>query len=80
ESPLHIPRPPNPWILFRSDFNRRQIRESKTRQAFVSQDASKEWRKASKEDLAYWRQKADEALDAHRKLYPNYVYKPQRGK
>ncbi|TEB23105.1 hypothetical protein FA13DRAFT_1460187 [Coprinellus micaceus] len=82
-----IPRPPNSWILFRSDRAQRITRQwghqypgIKLRQDALSKTISTEWRSLSPEEKQFWNLLAAEKAREHKLMYPNYVFKPQRGK
>ncbi|KAA1475160.1 hypothetical protein DENSPDRAFT_411801 [Dentipellis sp. KUC8613] len=73
------PRPPNAWILYRSDKIKelppREDGRSRT-QAEVSQMVSKMWAEVSPEERADYEAKADRAKAAHMKKFPDYKYAP----
>lgn len=79
---LKIPRPPNAFILFRSDILKK-IREkdpkNKTgKQRFLSRVAGEAWRRITPEERQAFNKLAEEARADHLKKYPNYKFSPQR--
>ncbi|PBL02461.1 hypothetical protein ARMGADRAFT_255701 [Armillaria gallica] len=79
---LKIPRPPNAFILFRSDILKK-IREkdpkNKTgKQRFLSRVAGEAWRRTIPEERQAFNKLAEEARADHLKKYPNYKFSPQR--
>ncbi|KAK0486878.1 hypothetical protein EDD18DRAFT_651982 [Armillaria luteobubalina] len=77
-----IPRPPNAFILFRSDILKK-LREkdpkNKTgKQRFLSQVAGEAWRRTTPEERQAFNNLAEEARADHLKKYPNYRFSPQR--
>ncbi|KAK0453549.1 hypothetical protein EV421DRAFT_689629 [Armillaria borealis] len=77
-----IPRPPNAFILFRSDILKK-IREkdpkNKTgKQRFLSRVAGEAWRRTTPEERQAFNKLAEEARANHLKKYPNYKFSPQR--
>ncbi|GAA5917296.1 hypothetical protein JCM5296_003052 [Sporobolomyces johnsonii] len=44
----------------------------------ISVIVSQVWKGLSKEDKAYWEQKAQEAKEEHQRLHPDYRYRPQQ--
>ena len=71
------PRPPNPWILFRSDRSR-ELSAQKIPQSQVSKIVSDNWRYASAEVKNFYAAKAAEAKAAHAAKYPGYRFAPQK--
>ncbi|KAJ7199665.1 hypothetical protein GGX14DRAFT_373003 [Mycena pura] len=72
----YVPRPPNPFMLFRSWYCwywkwRRQPGVN------LNDAASREWNAFSPEERAPWEALAKEKKKEHETLYPNYKYKPQ---
>ncbi|KAI0765896.1 hypothetical protein BD413DRAFT_673123 [Trametes elegans] len=87
----YIKRPENAFILFRRQrcTERQTAREEeasvsgpvkKQRQADLSKTISQQWKSLSAEDRQYWENLAKEKKKEHEKMYPNYVYRPQRNK
>ncbi|KAJ3987234.1 hypothetical protein F5890DRAFT_1499428 [Lentinula detonsa] len=76
----HIPRPPNAFMLFRSDFLKRHVipRSVEKRQQTLSRVAGEIWNLMPAEEKKSWYDKAAEALTLHKKNYPNYKFSPVR--
>lgn len=76
------PRPPNAWILYRSD----KLQElpppphgqPKPTQAEVSKIISAQWRAESDQVRAMYEQRAESAKAEHARLYPNYRFAPMK--
>lgn len=83
----HIPRPANAFILFRSDpASRAEVlvqargdggETRQERQADISKQLSEVWKKLPADVKAYWRQRAEEAKEEHKRQYPDYQYRPR---
>ncbi|KAL0578971.1 hypothetical protein V5O48_003011 [Marasmius crinis-equi] len=71
-----IRRPPNAFILFRSDWKQRQthIERDETK---ISRMAGIAWRNLPPQEKAYWERKAHEAKIQHKAAYPEYRYAPK---
>lgn len=85
----HTPRPPNAWILYRSQKFReiQQNRESQTRsgstdkpksQAEISRIISQLWQNETSAVKQKFEAMADEKKLAHQKMYPTYRYRPKK--
>lgn len=76
----HIPRPPNAFMLYRSDlFHKRVVPlEIEKRQQNISRIAGQCWRMLSEEEKAVWYAKAAAARADHHAKYPYYKFKPGR--
>ena len=72
--PTHIPRPPNAFMLFRSDLCTRITVERDHRQ--ISRIAGIRWRALTPAERVPWQQLADEAKRQHALKYPGYKYTP----
>ncbi|KAG7100270.1 hypothetical protein E1B28_002043 [Marasmius oreades] len=80
----YIKRPENAFILFR----RKCVEEreaaaaagKKERQADLSKAISQQWKALTPEERKYWGQMAKEKKKEHEKMYPDYIYRPQRVK
>ncbi|KDE09441.1 hypothetical protein MVLG_00343 [Microbotryum lychnidis-dioicae p1A1 Lamole] len=75
------PRPPNPWILYRSAQIQRlraDPRFVKTSQCEVSRLISYMWRDETSESRLKYEQLAAEAKAAHALAYPDYTYRPAK--
>ncbi|KAJ3800397.1 high mobility group box domain-containing protein, partial [Lentinula aff. detonsa] len=69
-------RPPNAFMLFRSDFLKRHVipRSVEKRQQTLSRVAGEIWNLMPAEEKKSWYDKAAEALTLHKKKYPNYKF------
>lgn len=89
----YIKRPENAFILFRRKCceDRQQADDAthddpavapakKQRQADLSKTISQQWKSLSAEERAHWEELAKEKKKEHEKMYPGYVYRPQRVK
>ncbi|SCZ89137.1 BZ3500_MvSof-1268-A1-R1_Chr1-1g00984 [Microbotryum saponariae] len=75
------PRPPNPWILYRSAQIQRlraDPRFVKTSQCEISRLISYMWRDETPESRLKYEQLAAEAKAAHAIAYPDYTYRPAK--
>nr|AHL24885.1 mating-type protein MAT1-1-3 [Ophiostoma himal-ulmi] len=70
-----IPRPPNAWIIYRSQKSkeiRKQIPHATA--GYISTVVSKMWKLESRETRLCYNSKAIEAQKLHREMYPGYKY------
>ncbi|KIY68227.1 hypothetical protein CYLTODRAFT_489958 [Cylindrobasidium torrendii FP15055 ss-10] len=80
----HIKRPPNAWMLYRSDFNKkakdaaRHNPELRKSGQTISSQASETWGNMSTEDKKVWFEAAGEAAHQHAAKNPDYRYQPIR--
>lgn len=85
----HTPRPPNAWILYRSQKFReiQQDRDSQSRsgnaekpksQAEISKMISAMWASETREVKDRYEAMADEKKLAHQRMYPTYRYRPKK--
>ncbi|KAG8803348.1 hypothetical protein FRC18_007324, partial [Serendipita sp. 400] len=74
----HIPRPPNAFILFRSDLVARKAVPASLEadHSTISKIIGVCWRTLPARQRKRWEQKALEAKAAHKKQYPDYRYTP----
>ena len=74
----HIPRPPNAFMLFRSDFLRRGIipPHVECRQQNLSRIAGQCWNLLSPEEKGRWQDEAAKVLAEHQKRNPDYKFSP----
>ena len=76
------PRPPNAWILYRSDKLQQlpppALGHPKPTQAEVSKIISAQWRTESDEVRAMYDERAQIAKLEHARLYPNYRFTPMK--
>lgn len=76
--PDHIPRPPNAFMLFRSDLWAKEKNKSTVERdhRMISRIAGQEWNKLSEAQRAPYRSMAERAKQQHTLLYPDYKYTP----
>ncbi|KAF4616581.1 hypothetical protein D9613_008949 [Agrocybe pediades] len=77
----HIPRPPNSFMIFRSEYGpiyREQHQDRRVTCEEISQAAGAEWRQLSMAERQTWVKKAMKAKEAHKAQYPDYCYRPRR--
>lgn len=76
------PRPPNAWILYRSDKLQElpppPVGHPKPTQAEVSKIISAQWRAETDDVRATYEQRAETAKAEHARLYPNYRFAPMK--
>ncbi|KAG8993954.1 hypothetical protein FRB90_000567 [Tulasnella sp. 427] len=74
----HIPRPPNAFILFRTNFvaEAKLTKGTEADHRNISKIAGAVWRSLLPDEKLKWHNKALEEKEAHRKKYPNYRYTP----
>ena len=76
------PRPPNAWILYRSDKLQQlpppALGQPKPTQAEVSKIISAQWKTESDEVRAMYDERAQFAKLEHARLYPNYRFTPMK--
>ncbi|KAF8216768.1 hypothetical protein K438DRAFT_1953668 [Mycena galopus ATCC 62051] len=86
-----IPRPPNSFIIFRTEFTRlycvprrgkprRDVNRAASPGPTLSRMASEAWAALSAEEKRYYQNLAALAKKKHAQVYPNYQYRPQRRK
>ncbi|KLO20417.1 HMG-box [Schizopora paradoxa] len=75
--PDHVPRPPNPFILFachvRSLPNNKGVNNRE-----LSKRAGDLWNELSEDERAFWKAEAQKAKESHAQRYPGYRYQPRR--
>lgn len=76
--PEHIPRPPNAFMLYRSDFLKRRVIPShvERRQQNLSRIAGECWNLLSTEEKGRWQDEAARVLAEHQRKNPNYKFTP----
>ena len=74
----YIPRPPNSFILYRSDFVKKGLIPStvESKQQTLSVLASKCWKHLSPEEKGVWADLAAKMKHEHSLRYPAFTYKP----
>lgn len=76
---LQPPRPPNAWILYRSDKLRELPPSSERRaQADVSRLISDMWKKESEAVKLEYERMADAKKAEHQRMYPDYRFQPMK--
>ncbi|KAL6302721.1 hypothetical protein BKA93DRAFT_791828 [Sparassis latifolia] len=75
----HVPRPCNPFILFRGWMIKQNLvpRGVEGNHSTLSSILGKTWRSLSEPGKQVWRDKARMELDRHKAKYPDYVFKPE---
>ncbi|SJL05269.1 uncharacterized protein ARMOST_08635 [Armillaria ostoyae] len=75
-----IPRPPNCYIIFRKDVVAKKLipKGAEHDSRHLSRIIGEMWQNLSEEEKGYYHQRAEEELQNHKILYPNYVYQPQK--
>lgn len=78
KKPGHIPRPPNAFMIFRSDlWNKEKIKSTVERDhRQISRIAGSLWNSLGDAERAPYHQLADEAKKEHARKYPQYKYSP----
>ncbi|KAG8671786.1 hypothetical protein FPOAC2_05146 [Fusarium poae] len=74
-----IPRPPNAYILYRKE--RHQIVKGKRpgiTNNEISQVLGRCWNAETPDVRRYYKKKADEIKEEHKRLYPDYQYRPRK--
>ncbi|KLO05815.1 high mobility group box, partial [Schizopora paradoxa] len=71
----HIPRPPNAFILFRSDFIAKHKRDLSNQQS-ISRIAGVVWKALPESERKIWFARAEEAKSAHSQQFPGYQFAP----
>lgn len=74
KSDARIPRPPNAFILFRSDLVSGQY--TPPLQTDLAVEAGQLWYKLDNLTKTYYYRQADQAKKEHKKKYPSYTYHP----
>ncbi|KAG6872342.1 hypothetical protein C0995_010560 [Termitomyces sp. Mi166 len=76
----HIPRPPNAFILFRSSFIKSQhvSTEVETNHSTLSKIIGLTWKNLPNDERLLWHAKAKEALDEHKRKFPQYAFRPNQ--
>ncbi|KAI0358942.1 hypothetical protein OH77DRAFT_1120845 [Trametes cingulata] len=78
KKPGHIPRPPNAFMIFRSElWNKEKIKSTVERDhRQISRIAGNLWNDLSEAERAPYHQLAEEAKKEHARKYPQYKYSP----
>ncbi|CAG8558596.1 8156_t:CDS:2 [Paraglomus occultum] len=73
------PRPQNPWILFRKDFEARYRKHSPTTPARkISSFASEAWKTGGRDVAKFFEVLAKVAAIRHQMIYPTYKFSPKK--
>lgn len=74
----HVPRPPNAFMLFRSDFLKKGVIPShvERRQQNLSRIAGQCWNLLPMEEKDVWQEKAAQVLLEHQRKNPDYKFTP----
>lgn len=75
ESSDYIPRPRNPFIIFRADRSKKY--QGRTA-SDISQLVAAEWKSLSADVKARYERQADEEKQRHKVLYPHYRFQPKQ--
>ncbi|KAK0198044.1 hypothetical protein F5146DRAFT_69090 [Armillaria mellea] len=75
-----IPRPPNCFMIFRKDVVAKKLipKGAEDDSRHLSIIIGELWKKLPEEEKRYYHRRAEEELQKHKILYPNYVYQPQK--
>jgi len=76
----HIPRPPNPFILFRTDFLKKLSSDPGVDHVEISKAAGRAWNALPAEEKRHWAEEAQLRKDAHQRMYPDYKFRPDWSK
>ncbi|CDO70921.1 hypothetical protein BN946_scf184829.g29 [Trametes cinnabarina] len=78
KKPGHIPRPPNAFMIFRSElWTKEKIKSTVERDhRQISRIAGNLWNKLTDDERAPYKRLAEEAKVEHARLYPQYKYSP----
>jgi HMG (high mobility group) box len=74
----HVPRPPNAFMLYRSNFLRSRLvpPNVECRQQNLSRVAGQCWNLLPPKEKGQWQEEAAKALVEHQRRYPNYKFTP----
>lgn len=81
DKPIKTPRPPNAWIIYRSDHigkYQQPVGKPPMLQAEVSKLLGKQWREESAAVRAEYERRAEVAKAEHAVRYPGYRFKPEK--
>ncbi|KAH9891119.1 hypothetical protein C8Q73DRAFT_110965 [Cubamyces lactineus] len=78
KKPGHIPRPPNAFMIFRSElWNKEKIKSTVERDhRQISRIAGNLWNRLTEDERAPYQELAEEAKRLHAQTYPQYKYSP----
>ncbi|KAL6300300.1 high mobility group box domain-containing protein, partial [Sparassis latifolia] len=75
-----IPRPPNCFILFRTDWCHRLEGQVERSHKQISRIAGKAWKRMSETQKVVWRERARIIKEEHKRCYPDYKFAPVQRK
>ncbi|RKP25010.1 high mobility group box domain-containing protein, partial [Syncephalis pseudoplumigaleata] len=72
------PRPLNSFMTYRRDKHAQVMREqgSRCNNKYISKIIAEMWKREPAHVKEYYKKKADLGLEQHKKLYPDYKYRP----
>jgi hypothetical protein len=73
-----VPRPPNCFILYRSDYHKSHRLAAHESGSDLSKNATRAWKQISKEERAFWERMAAQKAKEHQAMYPGYKFRPQQ--
>ncbi|KAH9914467.1 uncharacterized protein B0H18DRAFT_1108321 [Fomitopsis serialis] len=80
--PSWVPRPPNAFIIFRSEYSRKHAQANRnnppTPEKTLSKRAAEAWKALSVQEKAPYKEKAEQERLDHAEKHPHYRYKPRR--
>ncbi|CAI6335829.1 unnamed protein product [Periconia digitata] len=73
------PRPMNCWMLFR-DTKHKQLKDANPNLTVqeISTLCAQDWRRLAPQEKNEWRERAKEAKEEHKRIYPDYKYNPRK--
>jgi hypothetical protein len=74
----HVPRPPNPFIIFRSWAALAANSQLISDQSMFSKDAGARWNSLTEQEREEWERVSKFVKEHHKKVYPGYVFHPKR--
>ncbi|KAF9821674.1 hypothetical protein IEO21_00520 [Rhodonia placenta] len=79
--PTWVPRPPNAFIIFRSEYSRKHAHggANKAEEKTLSKRAGEKWKTLSDAEKKPYKLRAEQERADHQKRNPGYKYRPRRG-
>lgn len=75
--PNHIPRPQNPFFLFRTFFvSNKDVLTVENKHQNLSKIVGEVWKYMTEEDKRPWNDEAERVKEQHRRAHPEYTYSP----
>ncbi|KZV83531.1 hypothetical protein EXIGLDRAFT_310250, partial [Exidia glandulosa HHB12029] len=77
----HIPRPPNAFIIFRQELNKKSVSAGEAHQKSISSVACALWRQYREKEperIKKYFDLAEQLKEEHKARYPDYVYRPRK--